>query len=43
MWEDNAKMDLREIGLGGIHWVVLAGDRAKWRVNVNKAMNLRVP
>jgi hypothetical protein len=26
-WEDNIKMDLREIGWGGIDWVFLAQDR----------------
>jgi hypothetical protein len=26
-WEDNIKMDLREIGWGGINWIDLAQDR----------------
>jgi transcription termination factor 2 len=28
--EDNIKMDLREIGLGGMDWIDLAQDRASW-------------
>jgi hypothetical protein len=26
-WEDNIKMDLREIGLEGVDWIHLAQDR----------------
>jgi hypothetical protein len=42
-WEDNIKMDLREVGWGGIDWIDLAQDRARWRALVNTVMNLRVP
>jgi hypothetical protein len=42
-WEDNIKMDLREIGWGGMDWIDLAQDRDQWRAFVNMAMNLRVP
>jgi hypothetical protein len=42
-WEDNIKMDLREIGWGGTDWIDLAQDRNKWRAVVNTVMNLRVP
>jgi hypothetical protein len=28
---DNIKMDLREIGLGGMDWIDLAQDRDKWK------------
>jgi hypothetical protein len=42
-WVDNIKMDLREIGLGGVDWVDVAQDREKWRALVNTVMNLRVP
>jgi hypothetical protein len=42
-WEENIKMDLREIGRGGINWIDLAQDRDQWRVYVNTVMNLRVP
>jgi hypothetical protein len=41
-WEDNIKMDLREVGRGGIDWISLAQDRERWRALVNAVMNLRV-
>jgi hypothetical protein len=43
MWEDNIKMDLREIGWGGMDWIDLAQERDQWRALVNMVMNLRVP
>jgi len=42
-WEDNIKMDLRELGCGCMDWIELAQDRDRWRAPVNAAMNLRVP
>jgi hypothetical protein len=42
-WEDNMKMDLREIGIDGANWIQLAQDRVQWRAFVNTVMNLRVP
>jgi hypothetical protein len=39
---DNIKMDLREIGWGGMDWIVLAQDRDCWRALVNTVMNLRI-
>jgi hypothetical protein len=42
-WEDNIKMDLREISIDGANWIQLAQDRVQWRVFVNTVMNLRVP
>jgi hypothetical protein len=42
-WEDNIKMDLREIGIGGANWTQLALDRVQWRAFLNTVMNLRVP
>jgi hypothetical protein len=42
-WEDNIKMDLREIGIDGANWIQLAHDRIQWRAVVNTIMNLRVP
>ena len=42
-WEDNIKMDLREVGCGGVDWIELAQDRDRWRVVVNAVMKLRVP
>jgi hypothetical protein len=42
-WEDNIKMDLREIRINGANWIQLAQDRVQWRAFVNTVMNLRVP
>jgi hypothetical protein len=42
-WVDNIKMDLREIGWGGMDWIDVALDRDQWRSPVNTVMNLRVP
>jgi hypothetical protein len=42
-WEDNIKMDLREMGIDGANWIRLAQDRVRWRAFVNTVMNLRVP
>jgi hypothetical protein len=36
------KMDLQEMGRGGMDWIYLAKDRDRWRVLVNAVMNLRV-
>jgi hypothetical protein len=42
-WEDNIKLDLREMGIGGTKWIQLAQDRVQWRVCMNTVMNFRVP
>jgi hypothetical protein len=42
-WEDNNKMDLQEVGCGGIDRIELAQERDRWRALVNVVMNLRVP
>jgi hypothetical protein len=39
---DNIKMDLREIGSGGMDWIALAQDRGPFSALVNTVMNLRV-
>jgi hypothetical protein len=41
-WED-IRIDLREIGWGGMDWIDLAQDRDQWRALMNMVMNLRVP
>jgi hypothetical protein len=40
---DNIKIDLREIGWGGMDWIDVAQDREEWKDLVNAVMNLRVP
>ena len=42
-WEDNIRMDLKEIGINTRNWVDSAQDRDYWRALVNTTLNLRVP
>jgi len=42
-WEDNIKMDLKEIGIEGANWIRLARDRVLWNGFVSTVTNLRVP
>jgi hypothetical protein len=41
-WGDGIRMDLKEIGLGGVDWIRLAQDRDRWRAVVSAVMNLWV-
>jgi hypothetical protein len=42
-WEDDIKMDLKEIGIDVANWIQLAQDRVQWRACVNTVMNLPIP
>jgi len=42
-WENNIKMDLLEVGCGGIDWIKLAEDRDRWWAVVSVLINLWVP
>ena len=42
-WEDNLKMDLKELGINTRNWVVLTNDRDYRRALVNAALYFRVP
>jgi hypothetical protein len=42
-WVNNIKMDLRDVGCGGMDWIDLTQDRDQWMALVNTVMNLRVP
>jgi hypothetical protein len=42
-WEDNIRLDFKEIGINTSYWVDSAQDRDYWSALVNAALNLRVP
>ena len=42
-WKYNIKIDLQEIGCGGIDWIYLAQDVDRWMVLVNTVMKRRCP
>jgi hypothetical protein len=42
-WEDNIRMDHRQIRWEGVVWIHLAQGRDQWQFVVNTVMNLRVP
>jgi len=41
-WENNIKMDLQEVGCGGMDRIDLAQNTNSWRTLVSAVMNLRV-
>jgi hypothetical protein len=41
-WEDNIRMDLREVVCGCVDWMELAQDRNRWGALVSAVMSLRV-
>ena len=41
--EDNTKMDLEEVGYGGMDWIDLAQDTDRLQAFVTAVMKLRVP
>jgi hypothetical protein len=42
-WVHNIKIDLGEVGWGGVDWIGLAQDRNRWRALVNSVLNFQVP
>jgi hypothetical protein len=42
-WDDNIRIDLKEIGNNTRNWVESAQDRGYWRALLNPALNLRIP
>jgi hypothetical protein len=38
--EDNIKLDIEEVGCGGMDWIDLAQYGDRWRAVVNAVMNL---
>jgi hypothetical protein len=40
-WEDNIKIDIREIGFERVGWIQLTQDRNRWRGPVKTVTNLR--
>jgi hypothetical protein len=43
IWDDNIKMDIREIGLSDMDLIHLVQDRDQWRAHADMVMNIRIP
>ena len=41
-WEDNIRMNLKELGINSSNWIDSIQDRDYWRALVNAALNLQV-
>ena len=42
-WEDNIKVDVQEVGQGGMNQIDLDQNKDKWQALVNAVMKFRVP
>jgi hypothetical protein len=42
-WENNKKINLKEVGWKSVDWVHLVRNLDRWLAFVNTVMNLRVP
>jgi hypothetical protein len=38
-WENNIKMEIRDIELGDMDWIILTQDRGQWRDRMNMIIN----
>ena len=43
IWEENIRMDLKEMGINTRNWVDSAQVKDYWRALVNAVLNLRAP
>jgi hypothetical protein len=41
-WEDNIKMDLQKVEIGGMDWIELVQERDRWWALVKAVMNLGI-
>ena len=42
-WKNNIKMNLQEVGCGGVDWIEVAQDRDRWRAHENVVVNIQIP
>jgi hypothetical protein len=42
-WEDNIRIDFKEIGWEGMDWIDVPEHSGRWWAPVNAVMNLKVP
>jgi hypothetical protein len=43
VWDDNIKIDIRDMGCDDVVWIHLPRDKGQWRTFMNTKMNVRVP